>query len=345
MKETVCLNKLKSSVGLVTEKENIQPNSHYKRLIRIFDNFAYSSLWLELLKFIFQLLRLKSDYLLMDGTSWKRGEKWYHYLTLCVVYKEVAIPIYWEDLDKHGTSNFKERKRVIRKAQRHFNIENKTLIADREYIGTKWFNFLIINKIDFVIRLKYKTYKEAINQSKGKSYNQMIQKVMASKIPDKALSKSFKLEGMLLNFVVVKNPKKNAREKVLFLITNIQKPASQIVRIYPIRWKIEHCFKHLKSNGFQLECINLKGAARTTLLMAIMVFAYVLSIHEGLKGYKQVPMKKYMDGSQAKEVSVFRSGMDKMGEYLWSFYEFCLYIITQINQAIHMYKSPFSINV
>lgn len=345
MKETVCLNKLKSSVGLVTEKENIQPNSHYKRLIRIFDKFAYSSLWLELLKFVFQLLRLKSDYLLMDGTSWKRGEKWYHYLTLCVVYKEVAIPIYWEDLDKHGTSNFKERKRVIRKAQRHFNIENKTLIADREYIGTKWFNFLIINNIDFVIRLKHKTYKEAINQSKGRSYNQMIQKVMASKIPDKALSKFFKLEGMLLNFVVVKNPKKNAREKVLFLITNIQKPASQIVRIYPIRWKIEHCFKHLKSNGFQLEFINLKGSARTTLLMAIMVFAYVLSIHEGLRGYKQVPMKKYKDGSQTKEVSVFRNGIDKMGEYLWSFYEFCLYIITQIDQAIRMYKSPFSINV
>jgi len=345
MKETICLNKLKGSVGLVTEKENIQPNSHYKRFIRIFDQYAFSSLWLELLKFVFHLLRLKSDYLLLDGTSWKKGEKWYHYLTLCVVYQNVAIPIYWEDLDKHGTSNFKERKRLIKKALRHFNLVNKTLIADREYIGTDWFNYLINSEIDFVIRLKHKTYKEAINQSKGKAYEQMIRKVMASKIPDKALSKSFKLEGMSLNFVVVKNPKKNAKEDVLFLITNIQKPASHIVRIYPIRWKIEHCFKHLKSNGFHLECINLKGHARSTLLMAIMVFAYVLSIHEGLKDYKHVPIKKYRDGTQTKEVSVFRYGLDKMGEYLWSFFEFSRFIITQINRSERLYKSPFSINV
>ena len=168
---------------------------------------------------------------------------------------------------------------------------------------------------------------------------------MSSKIPDKALSKTFKLEGMLLNFVVVKNPKKNAKEDILFLITNIIKPASHIVRIYPIRWKIEHCFKHLKSNGFQLECINLKGPARTTLLMAIMVFTYVLSIHEGLKNYKHVAMKKYKDGSQTKEVSVFRYGIDKIGEYLWSFYEFCRFIITQIGKAISLYKSPSAINV
>ena len=345
LKETINLNKLKSSVGIVIEKEDVLPNSHYKRLIRIFDNYSFSSLWIDLLKFVFQLLRLKTDYLLMDGTSWKRGEKWFHYLTLCVVYKEVAIPIYWEDLSKHGTSNFKERKRVIKKAQRHFNLKDKTLIADREYIGVKWLNFLINSDMNFVIRLKNKTYKNAINESPGRSYQQIIQKVKSSKIPHKILQKSFELQGMNLNFVVVKNPKKVAKEPVILLITNLSKTASEIAKIYLIRWKIEHCFKHLKSNGFQLECINLKGPARTKLLMAIMVFTYVLSIHEGLKDYKTVRLNKYKNGNQTKAVSVFRYGLEKMSEHLWTFYDFCHFILFQITKALSIYKSHLAINV
>ena len=87
----------------------------------------------------------------------------------------------------------------------------------------------------------------------------------------------------MLYVVVVKNPKKNAKEPYLLLITNMDKPAVTIAGTYPIRWKIEHCFKHLKSNGFCLETINLKGSARQHLLMAVMVFSYVLLIIEGLK--------------------------------------------------------------
>lgn len=135
IKETVCLNKIKGSVGAITGKTTTQPLSHYKRLIRIFDAYSFSSLWLELLQLVFSLLRLKSDYLLLDGTSWQKGGRKIHYLTLCVVYQGVAIPIYWEDLQKKGTSNLKERKRVIRKAMMHYNLRDKTLLADREYIG------------------------------------------------------------------------------------------------------------------------------------------------------------------------------------------------------------------
>lgn len=63
-KETVCLNKIKGAVGAITGNTITKPVSHYKRLIRIFDSYAYSRLWLELLQFVFCSLRLKSDYLL-----------------------------------------------------------------------------------------------------------------------------------------------------------------------------------------------------------------------------------------------------------------------------------------
>ena len=97
LREDINLNRLKGSLNTITGKQN-KPSSNYKRLIRIFDNYSRTKLWIELLGFCFQLLRLKTNYLILDGTKWQRGNKWYHYMTLCVIYKGVAIPIYWEDI-------------------------------------------------------------------------------------------------------------------------------------------------------------------------------------------------------------------------------------------------------
>jgi len=171
--ETTCLYKLKNTVGFLINKPETKKGSHYKRLTRIFVDHAFSSLWIALLGYVFRKLRLKSDYLLLDGTSWDKGETRLHYITLCVVYGDVAIPIYWEDLRKKGVSNQKERKRLIKKAMKYFNLEGKTLLADREYIGTDWFKFLVANEIDFNIRLRVKNYKKAIDASPGKSYEEL----------------------------------------------------------------------------------------------------------------------------------------------------------------------------
>ena len=137
--QPVCLNKLKGIVGQITGKEGTKPASNYQRLLRIFHTHAFSRLWLDILRFSFQLLRLKCEYLTLDGTSWKSGKNWYHYLVICVVYQSVAIPIYWIDLQKSGISNIKERKYLMKKVFKSFNIKKKTLIADREYIGINWF--------------------------------------------------------------------------------------------------------------------------------------------------------------------------------------------------------------
>ncbi len=51
-----------------------------------------------------------------------------------MVYQGVAIPIYWDNLNKQGLSNLKERKILIKKAIGYFNLEGKTLLANREYI-------------------------------------------------------------------------------------------------------------------------------------------------------------------------------------------------------------------
>lgn len=338
-KETVCLNRLKGAVGDIVGAPENRPSSNYKRLIRIFDNYAFSSLWLDLLKYVFLRLRLKTTHVLLDGTSWKRGSRWHHYLTLCIVYKGIGIPVYWIDLHKHGNSNYGERKKLMKKAMRHFNLAGKTLIADREYIGKDWFKFLIDSGMDFIIRSKKNTYAEAVDKAPGRSYRQMVRKVLASKVKGKAVRKAIMIDGIRLFIVMVKNPKQTGKDPVIFLLTNRDEPARSISGQYPIRWKIEHCFKHLKSNGFKLEAVNLSGDARCKLLMAVMVFAYVLSVLEGLKEYDKVPVKTYRDGLESKAASVFRSGIDKVTAKCSSLERFCEYIVSDIRKALKAYRS------
>ena len=345
LKETVCLNKIKGAVGSLTGKSKTKPESHYKRLIRIFDDFSYGSLWLELLQFVFSLLRLKSDYLLLDGTSWEKGSRQFHYLTLCVVYQGVAIPIYWEDLQKKGNSSVEERKRVIRKAMKCYNIKDKILLADREYIGEDWFCFLKENNIGFVIRLRKKNYKEAMNAAEGKSYGTLERKALRSRKAGKAVGKMIFLQGQRFTFVIVKNPKPDAEEPLIYLLSTLEETPARIAAHYPIRWQIETCFKHLKSNGFNLEEMNLEGEKRSRLLMAVVVFAYTLSVCEGLKEYKKVPMKKYKNGLVTKAYSVFRSGLDKISALGHNMEAFLVYLIENLITKLSPYRSRFSIIV
>lgn len=168
IKETVNLNKLKGTVGAVLGKSTTQADSNYKRLIRIFDRHSDSTLWMDLLVFVFTFLDLRGDYLILDGTSWRSGKTKFHFLTLCVVYQGVAIPILWRNLHKIGHSSTQERIGLVKEALLRFDLSYNVLIADREYIGVKWFKYLIDNEIDFIVRLKSGTYKDAIDQSAGR---------------------------------------------------------------------------------------------------------------------------------------------------------------------------------
>lgn len=342
-RETVNLNKLKKSVNRFTNKES-KVDSNYKRLIRIFDDHSRSDLWIELLKYVFQILRLKTHHLVIDGTSWKRGSRWFHYMTLSVIYKGVSIPIYWVDLAKHGHSNVGERIKLMDQAFKYFNLSGKTLLGDREYIGKDWFKYLINNEVDFIIRVRKTDYKSIIDQYEGLSHKEMSKKVLKSKIHQKAISKLVEMEGMILQFVAVKNPKNDPKDPVIFLLTNlVDKTAKLVAEEYCIRTKIEQCFKHLKSNGFHLEQLNLRTKTRCRLLMAVAVFTYVLSVNEGLKTYKTVPLKLYPDGSVEKAISVFRHGLDQLVNMSKKLSEFCQYLVEQIDNSLRLYQSPLGI--
>jgi hypothetical protein len=91
--------------------------------------------------------------------------------------------------------------------------------------------------------------------------------------------------------------------------------------------------------------MNLAGKERSRLMMAVVVFAYTLSVVEGLKEYKKVPVKKYATGLKTKAVSVFRSGLDKLSAYCYSMDTFLHYLVENLITKVPAYKSKQSIIV
>lgn len=158
-----------------------------------------------------------------------------HLLTLCVVYKETAIPIYWHQLDKKGGhSSQEDRKKLMKDAIKNFDLSNKILLADREFVGDEWLKFLIDNHMDFVIRLSKTCYKNPVNKSWGKSHAYFKKKAQQRK---SAIGKVFDLNGDKYTFVAVKNTKNDTKEPVLFLISSLN-DVKEIASIYKIRWKL-----------------------------------------------------------------------------------------------------------
>jgi hypothetical protein len=330
---TVNLYKMKDYVGGVLDKESTQPQSHYKRLIRFFQDWGgRKELLHDLMRQSLRFLRgLGFKTLVMDGTSWTIGEAKVHYLVLSVLAGSVAVPIYWVQLEKIGASSQEERKAMFESAFSLFNLQGMTLLADREYIGKSWFKFLKENKIHFVIRLRIGDYFEDVNAAKGKDYGLMQSKCS---LKDKLVKKQIFLDTQAYTIVMMPNPKLNTDEPVMIFLTTLP-DAAKAAELYAKRWKIECLFRHLKTNGYNLEDLNLKDPNKNLLMMAIVTIAYTLAIREGWKRRDRIATQRYADGSRWPEVSIFREGLAILTAKCYRFIDFLNYLFKALNTKNH----------
>lgn len=74
---------------------------------------------------------------------------------LGVSYKNIAFPILFKMMDKRGNSNTAERIDLIQKFIHWFGKDCiDCLLADREFVGQDWFNYLNLNNIRYHIRIR-----------------------------------------------------------------------------------------------------------------------------------------------------------------------------------------------
>jgi hypothetical protein len=319
---TTNLNKLKDYVGGVLDNKETKPESHYKRLIRFFQDFSkIDSFQLDLQKCTLALMRKQGfNVLIMDGTSWSIGKIKIHYLVLSVLVGKVAVPVYWKLLGKLGASSQDERIDFFKAAAELFKLKGMTLLADREYIGKEWFKYLKDNGLRFVIRMKMGDYVEEVNTTQGKSYQRMLDHCQKKK---KLFHKYIVINGCRFLFIVMPNPKASAEEKVILMLSNGH-DAEKASKLYAKRWKIETMFKHLKTNGYNFEDMGALNEQKASLMMGLVALAYTLSIRVGLRG--KIKTNKYQSGEEWPEVSVFREGIAVLTSFAFSLLQFVKYI-------------------
>jgi transposase len=231
-------------------------------------------------------------HLLLDATTWELGNTKFHFLTLSILYKGISIPIFFVNLSKKGHSSCQERKRMFQMCKLIYDLKGYVLLADREYVGKDWFVFLTQEMgLDFVIRLSKSDYKKNLEDQKY-NYDKLLAKARKGKVIEAFLI----IEGYKFRWIALKNsnPDDPNDDLVILLSSLMSVKKNKIAQMYAQRWYIETMFKSLKSNGFNIEEMNLKDTNKVRLMLYLVIIAYILCIKEGLKDLKKIPKKKFL---------------------------------------------------
>ena len=167
-------------------------------------------------------------------------------------------------------------------------------------------------------------YKREINQQGRIRHSKLKRKAMSGR---KLSHTPIDIQGNTYTYIIMQNSQEDTEEPLLFFLTD-RKTANRRKRLekYRQRWTLESCFKHLKTNGFNLEDMHFRDNRKIELMMALVTMAYCLSIGVASKkiAQKAIPTKKYANGKIYPVESLFRKGLAEIQRYifnLWQFFE------------------------
>lgn len=161
--KTATLYKCKDHVKNISKNKQCNANSNYVKLIRFFKIKNIAEFITGIQYVLFVISKPDLTYLVVDRTNWKFGIKNINLLTIGCLNEGVFSPLFWKQLDKQGNSNFKDRSFLIDSLLSIFSVFKKDhkgsiLLADREFIGKDWFEYLTTRNLSFVIRLREKLH-------------------------------------------------------------------------------------------------------------------------------------------------------------------------------------------
>ncbi|WP_084684842.1 IS4 family transposase [Methylohalobius crimeensis] len=264
-----------------------QVASHYKRLQRFFRGFTIN--YDVLARLLVHLFAVGEGpwYLTLDRTNWKLGKIEINFLVLGIAQKGMALPVLWTVLGKAGNSHTDQRIELMQRFLANFGKTRiRALLADREFVGQKWFTWLQTQGIPFHIRIKENT---------------RIPNTWNRATPAWLFFRSLRpgqmrhLEGRrpVWDCFIHISALRLADNELLIVATH-GAPQSEAFTAYGQRWEIETLFGALKSRGFNLEDTHLTHPDRLSKLLALLALAFAWSWRTGevLTEQKPIEVKK-----------------------------------------------------
>ena len=286
-------------------------SSNYRRLQRFFQYVRLDADWLA--RTLVALLRLAPPYrLCLDRTNWKVGAHDINLLVLCIATRRARIPVLWDILDHRGCSTMLQRKALLCRFVALFGIGSiKFVLADREFDGNQWFEFLVENDIPFAIRVSGR-----LNVRLDDGFEGPLERLTRNNWTRRRLMKAKgRFAGMherfdkTLRFGVLQRPDAT----VIIVVTNLN--PRKALKAYKSRWQIECLFAETKTRGFNMEDTRLTQPAKLSTLLAIiaMAMAWSLACATVLLGRSEIANASH--GYRRK--SHFRLGFDALRQWLF----------------------------
>ncbi len=120
----------------------VEKSSNLCRIQRFFASYTLDHDLIA--RLIFRLLPKQDKYeLTMDRTNWKFGYSNINILVIGVVHQGVDFPLLFKIMHKFGNSNTQDRKEILERYDKLFGFQTiEVLVADREFVGYEWLNYL-----------------------------------------------------------------------------------------------------------------------------------------------------------------------------------------------------------
>lgn len=273
---------------------NVLKDSNYRRIQRFFTEFCFDKVTFA--RLLISFVPKEKLTIIIDRTNWKSFGTEKNLFFLAVEFKGIGIPVLWQVLDKKGNSNTEERKDLLNEFINIFGIDRVgVLLADREFIGTKWFQWLCFKKVPFMIRIRENFLLTKVNKDKSPARN-FFRSYSPQEIEKELFGVYLKLIGC-----------KITRTENLIVATNIPKVQ---IDLYSKRWSIENMFSCFKTRGFNLEATKITDSEKLSKLIALLSLTFCWCITVG-KHFHNKDAKFRIDLKYFSK-SVFRVGLEKL---------------------------------
>ena len=283
--------------------------STYRRLQRFFQHVRLGQDWSAPLAA--RLAGLTGSwYLALDRTQWRIGTREVNFLVLAAVTRRFRVPLIWTLIPGRGNSSTRQRIALMRRYLGLFEVSTiRLLLADREFIGRDWADFLCENNIPFAIRLR-SDLRITTEDGHQLTLDARLHWRRRGKVLTGWLGTGRDRGHHRLSFIA----KPLGDGEWLVLATNA-KPRFAL-DAYRKRWAIECLFGDAKTRGLNLEDTRLTDPRKLDLLMGLvaLALAWAARAARDLLGTKWPKRKAH--GYLAK--SWFRTGFDQIRHLLRS---------------------------
>lgn len=284
-----------------------QHGSNYRRLRRFFQFVRLDSDIAA--RLVVRMLNLERPKLLaLDRTNWKLGSRDVNVLVLAIVTRRFRVPLMWVLLDHAGNSATGMGIALMDRYLRLFGAASiEALLADREFIGAEWMEFLIENNIPFAIRLKEDMLVRLADGSL-RQFRTLLRK-----------RRRGAWEGWLNGLEATPaNRLRIAARRIsggeLLIVATSLDDAMRGLNLYRRRWGIECMFADAKTRGLNSGNTHITDPDKLATLLVVIALAitWAYCCATRVMGRKAISRKRH----GRREKSWFRTGLDALRNWI-----------------------------